>query len=146
MSITSSDINVLLVDENTAEARLIMEVFRRYQIRNKLLHLKNSDDALDYLNKKGKYKNCKNPSLILLNLNLSKRDGGELLKIIKRDEELKIIPVIMLVDSSYEKYIIDSYKNCANAVIIKPDDYDGFEELILSLEDFWVNKTKLPEF
>jgi DNA-binding response OmpR family regulator len=81
-----------------------------------------------------------------LNLNLTKKDGIELLKIIKRDEILKIIPVIMLIDSSYEKYIIDSYKNCANAVLIKPDDFDGFEELILSLEDFWINKTKLPEF
>ncbi len=146
MSVYSSNIDILLVDENIVEARLITEVFKRYQIRNNLLHIKNNDNALDYLNKKGKYKNCKTPSLILLNLNLSKEDSGKLLKIIKQDDRLKIIPVIMLIGSSYEKYIIESYKNCANAVLIKPDDYDGFEELMLSLEDFWINKTTLPEF
>lgn len=142
----SSNISVLLIDGNLAEARLITEVFNRFQIRNHLFHVKDSENALDYLKKKNMYQNCKTPSLILLNLNLPKIDGGELLKIIKGDNQLKMIPIIMLISSSFEKDIIECYKNGASAVLVKPDDYDGFEELITSLEDFWVNRTELPEF
>ena len=72
-------------------------------------------------------------------------DGRELLKVIKKDNNLKVIPVIMLIDSSYEKDINESYRNGASAVIIKPCDYDGYGELIHSLEDFWINKTQLPK-
>jgi chemotaxis family two-component system response regulator Rcp1 len=144
MPFESSNFDVLLVEKSPADARLIKEVFNRYQIRNNIFHVSDSENALKYLNKKGKYKNIKNPSLILMNFNLPKIDGGKLLKIIKEDKNLKIIPVIMIIDSAYEKEINYSYRNGANAVIVKPDDWEGFEELINSLEDFWVNKTKLP--
>lgn len=146
MFFNSSNVDVLLVDGSLSEARLIREVFVRFQIKNNLFHVSDCESALDYLFKKGKYEGCKYPSLILLNLNLPKMDGGELLKIIKKDKNLKIIPVIILTLSLSESELISYYRDGASAVLFKPDDYDGFEELIHSLENFWINKTKLPDF
>ena len=145
MLMNHNKIEVLLVEDNPAEIRLIDEVFNTFQITNKLIHVSDGNEAINYLYKKGKYKNCQNPSLILLGLRLPKMDGRELLKVIKKDNNLKVIPVIMLIDSSYEKDINESYRNGASAVIIKPCDYDGYGELIHSLEDFWINKTQLPK-
>ena len=140
----NSNIDLLLVDGSTAESRLIKEALFRSQIGYNIFHVDDGEKALGYLNKQSTYKNCKSPSLILLNLNLPRIDGVELLRIIKEDEKLKIIPVVMLIDSSYEKYINDSYGNGANAVIVKPFDFEEFEELLRSLEDFWINQTLLP--
>ena len=95
MLMNPNKIEVLLVEDNPAEIRLIAEIFNTFQIKNNLIHVSDGKQAINYLYKKGKYKNRQNPSLILLGLRLPKMDGRELLKVIKNDNDLKVIPVIM---------------------------------------------------
>jgi len=141
----NSKAEILLIEDNPIEARLIVDIFDDIKLNN-IKSVQDGQEALDYLYKKGKYKNSKTPSLILLELKLPKLDGIKLLSIIKNDEKLKIIPVVVLTLFSSMDEVINAYKNYANSVLIKPDNYEEFGDMIRSLEDFWLNKTKLPYF
>jgi two-component system, chemotaxis family, response regulator Rcp1 len=136
---------ILLVEDNPAEARLIVEVFDGFAIKNNITIVTDGDEAMNYLNKKDKYKNRKCPSLIILDLNLPKKDGREVLKVIKYDEKLKIIPVIVLTTSSNEEDVKMAYSNYASAYLTKPSELHEFVKLIKLFEGFWFNCATLPK-
>ena len=140
-----SPIEILLVEDNPADARLITEAFSEFADKSILNVVKDGSEAMDYVYKKGKYTNKNFPSIILLDLNLPKVNGREILKIIKEDDKLKVIPVIVLTTSKDENDISSSYRNHANAYITKPVDFDEFKSLIRSFQDFWFNRTTLPK-
>jgi CheY-like chemotaxis protein len=136
---------ILLIEDNPADARLIVEAFDGYKVKNNLTIVTDGAEAMDYLNKKGKYQDRDCPSVIILDLNLPKKDGRDVLKDIKDDEKLKRIPVIVLTTSSDEKDIKYSYGNYASAYLTKPSDLCDFIELIWSFEDFWFKWVTLPK-
>ena len=137
-------VNVLLVEDNPADARLIKEACGGFTIKNEVNTVENGMDAMEYLYKTGKYKDSKRPNLIILDLNLPKKSGREVLKEVKQDDKLKLIPIIVLTTSQDEDDICNSYKCYANAYVTKPTDFDEFDELICSFEDFWFKKAILP--
>ena len=138
-------VDILIVEDNPADARLIMEVFDGFTIKNKVSIVENGVEALDYLYKRDKYKDVKTPSLIILDLNLPKKDGREVLKEIKQNKELRLIPVVILTTSRDENDICGAYMNYANAYLTKPTDFDEFIDLINTFENFWFNKVVLPK-
>ena len=137
-------VEILLVEDNPADARLVMEVFKDFKINNKLYHVKDGVEAMDYLHHNDEYADTSKPDLILLDLNLPRKDGREVLKEIKEDEELKCIPVVILTTSSAEDDVLKTYCNHANCYIIKPVDFDQFIKVIKSIESFWLTMVKLP--
>ena len=137
-------VEILLVEDNPADARLVMEVFKDFKINNKLHHVKDGVEAMDYLHHKGKYSDNSKPDLVLLDLNLPRKDGREVLKEIKEDQELRCIPVVILTTSSAEDDILKTYCNHANCYIIKPVDFDQFITVIQSIESFWLTMVQLP--
>jgi CheY-like chemotaxis protein len=137
-------VEILLVEDNPADARLVMEVFKDFKINNKLYHVKDGVDALNYLHHNGEYAETSKPDLILLDLNLPRKDGREVLKEIKEDAELKCIPVVILTTSSAEDDVLKTYCNHANCYIIKPVDFDQFIKVIQPIESFWHIFIKLP--
>jgi len=138
-------IDVLVVEDNPADARLIREAFDCFNEKCDIKLAEDGVEASDYLHKRGKYKNCKTPQLILLDLNLPKKNGRELLIEIKKDDELRLIPIIILTTSNDNKDVCVAYWNYANAYIAKPTDFDEFEELIKVFEDFWFKMAILPK-
>ena len=136
---------ILLVEDNPAEARLIAEVIGEFKIKNKITIATDGAEAMDYLNKKGEYSNRKCPSLVILDLNLPKKDGREILKEIKQHKKLKRVPVIILTISDDENDINSSYDNYASAFLTKPNDLKEFINLIGTFEDFWFKMATLPE-
>ena len=138
-------VEVLLVEDNPADARLIKEACSGFAIKNEVFVVDNGVDAMEYLFKQGKYENCKTPNLIILDLNLPKKGGREVLKEIKSDSDLKLIPVIVLTTSSNEEDICESYMHYANAYITKPTDFNEFEDVICDFENFWFKRAVLPE-
>jgi CheY-like chemotaxis protein len=137
-------VEILLVEDNPADARLVMEVFKDFKINNKLYHVKDGVEAMNYLHQEGEYIDVSKPDLILLDLNLPRKDGREVLKEIKEDETLKCIPVVILTTSSAEDDVLKTYCNHANCYIIKPVDFDQFINVIQSIESFWLTMVKLP--
>jgi len=133
---------VLLIEDNPADARL---VFDGCYMRGNLTIVTDGTKAMDYLNKKGIYKDKKSPNLIILDLNLPLKDGRDVLKDIKKNEKLKTIPVVILTTSSNEEDIIRSYNHGASVYLNKPLDFDHFEELIKTFEDFWFKWATLPK-
>ncbi len=137
-------IEILLVEDNSADARLVVEVFKDFKIRNNIYHTKDGVEAIDFLYKNGKYKYAPKPDIILLDLNLPKKDGREVLKEIKKDDTLKSIPVVILTTSNSEDDIMKTYSNHANCYITKPVDFEPFVNVLKSIEKFWLNMVKLP--
>lgn len=136
---------LLLVEDNPAEARLIAEVIGEFKIKTHITIMTDGAEAMDYLNKKGEYKDRKCPSLIILDLNLPKKDGREILKETKNDEKLKRIPVVVLTVSSNVNDVNGSYDNYASAFLTKPNDLKEFIDLIATFEDFWFKWATLPK-
>lgn len=137
-------IHILLVEDNEGDIFLVTEALEEGKIVNKISVSKDGKEAIDFLDRKGKYENAGVPDLILLDVNLPKKNGHEVLEYIKGQENLKQIPVIMLTTSSAEKDILLSYKNHANCFITKPVDVDSFLKVIYSIENFWINIVALP--
>ena len=137
-------IHILLVEDNEGDVFLVTEALEEGKVINKMSVTRDGKEAIDFLTKKGKYENEQLPDLILLDINLPKKNGHEVLEYIKEKDELKQIPVIMLTTSSSEKDILLSNKNHANCFITKPVDVDHFLKVIYSIENFWVNIVKLP--
>jgi CheY-like chemotaxis protein len=140
-----SGFELLLVEDNPADARLIVEVFDGFHIRNNITLVSDGAEAMDYLHKKGNYKDRKCPSLIVLDLNLTKKDGRKILKEVKNDEKLMRVPVIVLTTSSSEDDVMAAYGHHANAYLTKPGDFDEFVELVKTFEDFWFKWATLPK-
>ena len=138
------EIQILLVEDNPGDVLLIQEALKDSKILNIVNIAKNGRQALDMLFRKEQYENFELPDLILLDINLPKINGQEVLATIKKDEKLKIIPVIMLTTSDAEADVYQSYNNHANCYIVKPVDMDKFLHVVLSIENFWLTVVKLP--
>jgi CheY-like chemotaxis protein len=138
-------INILLVEDNPGDIRLTKEVLKEGKIRNNLFVATDGEEALFFLNKTGPHKNAITPDIILLDLNLPKKDGREVLAYIKSDEKLMLIPVIVLTTSDAEKDIKSMYSHHANCYITKPVDFNQFINVIRSIENFWLSIVKLPK-
>lgn len=137
-------VEILLVDDNPGDIRLTQEALKDSKVLNNLHVVEDGLDALKYLRKEGEFKNEVTPDLILLDLNLPKRNGREVLSEIKEDELLKYIPVVILTISGAEEDILKSYELHANCYITKPVDMNQFVKIVRSIENFWFSIVKLP--
>ncbi len=137
-------IEILLVEDNPADVRLTQEALREEKLHNNLSVVKDGVEALAFLRKEGKYADAVRPDLILLDLNLPRKDGREVLREIKADESLKCIPVVVLTVSDAEGDILKSYNLHANCYITKPIDLHQFSRVVKSIQDFWLTIVKLP--
>lgn len=137
-------IELLLVEDSAADVRLTREALKEEKIQNNLSVVNDGVEALAFLRRQGKYANATRPDLILLDLNLPRKDGREVLAEIKRDEGLKCIPVVVLTVSDAEGDILKSYNLHANCYIKKPIDLIQFSKVVKSIQDFWLTIVKLP--
>jgi len=135
---------ILLVEDNPGDVRLIKEIFREAKIQNNMHVAMDGEIAMQILLKEGKFCNTASPDLILLDLNLPKKDGRELLSEIKGNIDLKNIPVVILTTSTAKEDIIDTYNNHANSYITKPADLYQFIKVVESIQNFWLSIVKLP--
>jgi len=140
----SNPIEILLVEDNPGDVRLIKEVFKDAKIYNAMQVAYDGEAAMEILRREGEYSDAPSPDLILLDLNLPKKDGREVLREIKGDESLKCIPVVILTTSNAEEDLIETYKMNANCYITKPVDLDQFINVVESIENFWLSIVKLP--
>lgn len=140
----SVPVEILLVEDNPGDVRLTTEAFREARVRNRLHVAIDGVDALAFLRREGRHRDVPRPDLILLDLNLPKRTGREVLEEIKQDDELKHIPVVILTTSQAERDILESYQLRANAYVTKPVDLDQFLTVIQSIEQFWLEIVRLP--
>ena len=137
-------IEILLVEDSAGDVRLVQENLKESKVRNSLNVVGDGIEAMAYLRKKGKYKDAPKPDLVLLDLNLPKKDGRQVLSEIKSDEDLKCIPVVVLTISKAEEDIMKSYSLHANAYISKPVDLNQFLKVVKAIEEFWLTVVKLP--
>jgi two-component system, chemotaxis family, response regulator Rcp1 len=137
-------IEILLVEDNKSDARLAIEALRDSKIRNTIHHVYDGVEAMNFLHQEDKYIYAPRADLILLDLNLPKKDGREVLAELKQDKDLKRIPVVILTISSDEADILSAYNLYANCYITKPIDLDQFLRVVKCIEDFWLTVVKLP--
>jgi chemotaxis family two-component system response regulator Rcp1 len=137
-------IEILLVEDSPGDVRLTQEALRDAKVHNNLSVVSDGVEALAFLRREGTYAEVSQPDLILLDLNLPKKDGREVLAEIKRDPVLKRIPVVVLTTSEAEQDILESYELHANCYVTKPVDLDQFIRVVRSIEDFWLAIVKLP--
>ncbi len=137
-------IEVLLVEDNPGDVRLTKEALKEGKMQINLSVVVDGLDAMAFLRKEGKYKEVPTPDLILLDLNLPKKDGREVLADIKKDNNLKLIPVVVLTTSDAEQDIMKTYELHVNCYITKPVDYEQFITVVKSIEDFWLTIVRLP--
>jgi two-component system, chemotaxis family, response regulator Rcp1 len=137
-------IDILLVEDNPGDVRLTKEALKDAKVLNEVYIAQDGVEAIDFLNRKGKYVNMPTPDMILLDLNLPRKDGREVLAEIKQDPKLKHIPVVVLTTSKADEDIIRTYNLHANAYITKPVDLNRFIEIMHTLEEFWFSIVKLP--
>ena len=143
-STTGQDAEILLVEDNPGDARLIEEAFQDASITNRLHRVADGVEALDFVNQREGYEDVPCPNLILLDWNLPRTSGEEVLEEIKCDPELNHIPIIVLTGSSAQEDIVTSYDNQANAYVTKPVDTDAFLQVVRSLEAFWLSVVRFP--
>lgn len=137
-------VEILLVEDNPGDVRLAEEALREAKMSNNLNVVSDGVEALAYLRREGNHAGATRPDLMLLDLNLPKRDGREVLQEVKEDQDLRTIPVVVLTTSDAEADVIRSYELHANAYVRKPVDFDAFIEVVRTLEDFWFTVVKLP--
>jgi CheY-like chemotaxis protein len=137
------DIHILLVEDNEGDIVLTKEALSDAKIKNKVSVAKDGEEAIRFVNK-GLEDDNHLPDLILLDINLPKVDGKEVLHYLKTNTQLKKIPVVMLTTSSSELDVVDSYNNHANCFITKPVDFNKFFDVVRMIEDFWITIVKLP--
>ena len=140
----SRPFEILLVEDNPGDVRLTEETLKDFKVLNHLSVVGDGVEAMAFLRREGKYAQASRPDLILLDLNLPKKDGREVLAEIKVDEQLKRIPVVILTTSSAEQDILNTYEHHANCYITKPVDLDQFSAVVKSIEEFWFTIVKLP--
>jgi CheY-like chemotaxis protein len=137
-------IEILLVEDNPGDVRLTEEILKDGKMQNNMHVVKDGVEALAFLRRKGKYADMLRPDLILLDLNLPKKDGREVLAEIKGNGDLRGIPVVVLTTSKAEQDVLKAYNLHANCYITKPVDLDQFIAVVRSIEDFWLSIVKLP--
>ena len=142
--LNARNIEILLVEDNPGDVRLTQEAFKEGKISNNLSVVKDGAAAIDFLKKNGEYKNSPTPDLILLDLNLPKKNGHEVLEEIRKDPALKMIPVIILTSSEADKDILRAYSLNANCYIKKPVDLDQLLRTVKAIDNFWLEIVKLP--
>jgi two-component system, chemotaxis family, response regulator Rcp1 len=137
-------VEILLVEDNPGDARLTQEALREGKIRNKLYHAHDGVEALAFLRRAAEFATAPRPDIILLDLNLPRKDGREVLAELKQDQALRTIPVVVLTTSDAEQDIVKSYELHANCYITKPVDLEKFITVVSAIEDFWLTVVKLP--
>jgi two-component system, chemotaxis family, response regulator Rcp1 len=137
-------VEILLVEDNLGDARLTQEALKEGKVYSNLHWTKDGVEALEFLNRKGKYSNAPRPDIILLDLNLPKKDGREVLSEIKNDEKLRHIPVVILTTSKAEEDVLRSYELHANCYVAKPVDLEKFIKVVQSIDRFWLTVVTLP--
>jgi two-component system response regulator len=140
----TNPIEILLVEDNSADVRLIEEVMSEAKVFHRLYRVEDGQATMAFLRREGEYKGAPRPDLILLDLNLPGKDGREVLREIKTDEDFKRIPVVVLTISRDEEDILKSYDLHANCYITKPVDLEQFIRVVKSIENFWLSIVKLP--
>ena len=138
-------IRILLVEDNPGDARLAVEALKESKVHNILHHVKDGVEAMDFLHQRKESSSVPPPDLILLDLNLPRKDGREVLEEIKEDSDLRAIPVVVLTTSAAERDLVKTYDLHANAYVIKPIDLDQFIEVVQAIESFWFMVVKLPQ-
>ena len=138
------EVHILLVEDNPGDVRLTLEALRDGRISNQVSVVHDGEEALDFLRRRGEHAGAERPDLVLLDLNLPKKDGREVLQEVKADSELHRIPVIVLTTSSADQDVLLSYDLHANCYIKKPIEYDEFMRAIRGLENFWTKIVRLP--
>ncbi|MGA9679382.1 MAG: response regulator [Mycobacterium sp.] len=138
-------IDILLVEDDPGDELITREAFERNKLRNRLHVAHDGEEGLNYLYQRGAYEDAKRPDLILLDLNLPKYDGRQLLEKIKSDPDLSRIPVVVLTTSSAEEDILRSYKLHANAYVTKPVDLDQFINAVRQIDEFFLQVVRLPQ-
>jgi CheY-like chemotaxis protein len=137
-------LEILLVEDNPADVRLTQEAFRDGKIHNTLHVAKDGVEAMGFLKRRDKFADAVRPDLILLDLNLPRKDGREVLAEVKADPELMCIPVVVLTTSRAELDIVKTYNLHCNSYVVKPVDFDQFIHVIRSIENFWLTAVTLP--
>jgi two-component system response regulator len=144
---TSTDVRpveILLIEDSPSDTELTVEALREAKVRNRLNIVEDGVQALEFLRRVGKYAHAPRPDLIMLDLNLPRKDGREVLAEIKADENLKLIPIVVLTTSRDEQDILKAYQLNANCYITKPVDFEQFLEAVRSIESFWLCVVTLP--
>lgn len=137
-------IKILLIEDSEGDVRLVQEALKEGKLHNRLFVVRDGVEGLDFLLKRGKYSEAIRPDLVLLDLNMPRKDGREVLAEIKQHEDLKRIPVVILTTSSSETDILKTYNLHANCYIVKPMNLDEFIRVVRSIESFWISIVKLP--
>jgi CheY-like chemotaxis protein len=137
-------IDILMVEDDEGDVLMTREAFEHHKIRNRLQVVKDGDEALRYLRRTDEYADAARPGLILLDLNLPRRDGRAVLAELKADPDLRVIPVVVLTTSDAEEDIVRSYSLHANAYVKKPVDFERFIEVIRQIDEFFVTVVRLP--
>ena len=137
-------VQILLIEDNPGDVRLTEEALKEGKVINRLSVVPDGVEAIEYLRKRGDYASAATPDLVLLDLNLPKKDGREVLAEVKQDPELRKIPVVVLTTSRDEQDILKSYDLHANCYITKPVDFEQFIRVVRAIEDFWLSVVKLP--
>ena len=140
----SRPVEILLVEDNPGDVRLTREALTEAKVRNRLHVAEDGVEAMDFLRRRGPFANAVRPDLILLDLNLPKKDGREVLEEVKGDAALRQIPVVILTSSQAEEDIARAYSLRANCYVSKPVDLDQFIAVVKSIENFWFTIVKLP--
>ena len=137
-------VEILLVEDNPGDVRLTREALKEAKVLNELEVVADGEEAMTYLRREGRYAERARPDLILLDLNLPKKDGREVLREVKADEQLRRIPVVVLTSSMAEQDILRSYDLHANCFISKPVQFDQFIAVVKAIEGFWLTAVTLP--
>jgi chemotaxis family two-component system response regulator Rcp1 len=144
MSDVATAIEILLVEDNPGDVRLMTETLREGKVHNRLSVVVDGVEALAFLRREGKHESAPRPDLILLDLSLPRKGGQEVLAEIKQDPDLKRIPVCVITSSAAEKDILQAYNNYVNCYLTKPVDLEQFIGVVRSVEEFWLSVVKLP--
>ena len=144
VGVKARPIEILMIEDNPGDVRLTQEALTEGRLWNHLAVARDGMEALDYLHRSGRFPNAASPDLILLDLNLPKKDGREVLAEIKADGKLRSIPIVVLTTSQAEKDVLQAYALNANCYVTKPVDFQQFLEVIKAIEGFWLTVVKLP--
>jgi Response regulators consisting of a CheY-like receiver domain and a winged-helix DNA-binding domain len=137
-------IQILLVEDSPSDAKLTLAALKMAKVVNQVSHVEDGVEAMEFLRRQGKYARAERPDLILLDLNLPRKDGREVLEELKANPDFQLIPVVILTTSQAEQDIIRSYKLHANCYITKPVNFERFLEVVQSIENFWLTVVALP--
>jgi CheY-like chemotaxis protein len=143
--VTPRAVDVLLVEDDEGDVLMTREAFAHYKIRNALHVVSDGEKALQFVRRSGEYSDAPRPGLILMDLNLPRRGGLEVLTELKEDPELRVIPVVILTTSRAEEDVLRSYAQHANAYISKPVDFERFIDVIRQIDNFFVTVVELPQ-